>query len=294
MESIGSRVRVGFVGLGVMGRPMAENLLKAGFPLAVTTRTPEKAADLVANGASLLGTPAAVAAASDVIITMVPDSPDVIEVASGEAGLFSSARPGLTWIDTSSIAPGVTRRLAGLANEAGMDCLDAPVSGGERAAVAGTLSIMVGGPQRVLDSCRPVLDCIGGSIVHVGEAGAGQVAKLCNQIIVGCNIAAVAEALTLASRSGVDPGRVRDAISSGFAGSRVLDEHGARMLEGRFEPGFRCVLHRKDLANALDQARAADSLAVVSEVVARLLDAQCTAGAGDSDHSALIQVYDKE
>jgi len=293
VEQVRQQLRAGFVGLGVMGHPMAANLLQAGFPLAVATRSPEKAADLVANGAALHASPAEVASVSDVIVTMVPDSADVIDVVTGEVGLLSGARRGLTWIDTSSISPTVTRRLADLARESGVDSLDAPVSGGEKAAMAGSLSIMVGGAERVLDRCRPVLECLGASVVHVGATGAGQVAKICNQVIVGCNIAAVAEALSLARRSGVDPAKVREAIWGGFAGSRVLDEHGARMLEHRFEPGFRSRLHRKDLANAMDLARATDSLALLSAVVVQILNGQCAVGAGGLDHSALVQFYEK-
>ena len=287
---------VGFVGLGVMGLPMARNLLAAGYPLTVTTRTAARAESLLAAGAQWADSPAAAADASDVVITMLPDSPDVLGVARGDAhgagGLLAEDRPGLVWIDMSSIAPAVTTTLAREAAARGIRCLDAPVSGGEQGAIDGTLSIMVGGPRDALDECLPILEVLGGSVVHVGATGAGQVTKLCNQMIVGATIAAVAEALVLATKAGVDPAAVRQVLLGGFAQSRILDVHGQRMLDRNFRPGFRAVLHQKDLANALDAARHSASPSPLTAVVMQLLTALLANDGGDLDHSALLQVYE--
>ena len=243
-------------------------------------------------GSQWAASPAAVADASDVVITMLPDSTDVVEVAHGADGLLAGANVGLTWIDMSSIAPAVTTMLAREAIDEGVECLDAPVSGGEQGAIDGTLSIMVGGERSVFDRCLPILQVLGGSVVHVGDAGAGQVTKLCNQMIVGTTIAAVAEALVLASKSGVDPAAVREVLLGGFAQSRILDVHGQRMLERNFRPGFRSALHQKDLANALDAARQVASPSPLTSIVMQLLTALQAADGGDLDHSALVQVYE--
>ncbi|MFI5046695.1 MAG: 2-hydroxy-3-oxopropionate reductase [Acidimicrobiia bacterium] len=283
---------VGFVGLGVMGLPMAQNLVSAGYPLTVTTRTRARAESLLDAGSQWAASPAAVADASDVVITMLPDSTDVIDVAHGSEGLLAGARADVTWIDMSSIAPAVTTMLAREAAEHGVDCLDAPVSGGEQGAIDGTLSIMVGGPRQVFDRCLPILQTLGASVVHVGDTGAGQVTKLCNQMIVGTTIAAVAEALVLADKSGVDPAAVRQVLLGGFAQSKILDVHGQRMLDRSFRPGFRSALHQKDLANALDAARQAASPSPLTAIVMQLLTALQAAGGGDLDHSALVQVYE--
>jgi 2-hydroxy-3-oxopropionate reductase len=283
---------VGFIGVGVMGRPMAQNLLAAGHPLTVFTRTKARAEPVLDGGAQWAGNARAVADASDVVITMLPDSRDVAAVAEGDDGILAGARRGLTWIDASSIAPSVAVSLAHDATVRGMECLDAPVSGGERGAVEATLSIMVGGPRPTFDRCLPILERLGSTVVLVGDAGAGQVTKLCNQIVVGTTIAAVAEALVLAGKSGVDPARVREVLLGGFAQSRVLDAHGQRMLQHQFEPGFRAVLHQKDLTNALDAARDAASPVPLSSLTLQLLTAQIANGGGDLDHAALAQVYE--
>jgi 2-hydroxy-3-oxopropionate reductase len=285
-------VRVGFIGLGIMGLPMATNLLRDGHLVAVHSRTPDRAKPLSEAGAVLVDSSAEVARRSDVVITMLPDSPDVALVAEGPDGIFSAASAGMTWIDMSSISPTVARRLAGSAQEQGIECLDAPVSGGERAAIDGTLSIMVGGPESTFERCLPILTCLGGSIVRVGEAGAGQVAKACNQMIVGINIAAVAEALVLGAKAGVDPARIREALLGGFAQSRVLDVHGERMLKHADAPGFRIRLHQKDLGIALDLARSTSANASLSALVLQLMNASVASGRGDLDHSALAQVYE--
>lgn len=283
---------IGFVGLGVMGLPMAQNLIRSGYQLTVYSRSMHKATALLDQGANAASTSAEVARASDLVITMLPDSPDVTAVLLGDEGLLAGAQPGLTWVDMSSIAPTVAQDLAQHAGSAGVIPLDAPVSGGEKAAIEATLSIMVGGEAQDFDRCLPVLRCLGSSVVHVGMAGAGQVAKVCNQVVVGCTIAAVAEALVLAAKAGVDPAKVREALLGGFAGSKILEVHGQRMLDGLFDPGFRQVLHRKDLANALEAARTYGSTLALSSVVAELMNAQIAAGDGDLDHSALVKVYE--
>ena len=285
--------RIGFIGLGVMGQPMAMNLVRAGYSLVVQSRTPDRAGPLATAGASVVPDARAAAEQSDVLITVLPDSVDVGEVAEGEGGLFDGAHRGLTWIDMSSISPAVSRQLVERANHLGIDCLDAPVSGGEAGAVAGTLSIMVGGPTEVYDRCLPILGSMGSYITHVGDTGAGQVAKLCNQIIVGCTIAAVAEAMVLATKASVDPGRVRTALLGGFAQSKVLDIHGQRMLQRTFEPGFRSRLHQKDLVNALEAGRSYGAALIMTLTVKQLLQSLINFDKGDLDHAAVIEVYEQ-
>ncbi len=292
LEFEGELSTLGFIGLGVMGLPMARNLLNAGYPVIVHSRSRQRADDLVSEGARWASSPSDVARAATVVVTMLPDSSDVRDVADGPSGLFAGASPGLTWIDMSSIDPQVTRSLAVRAAQFGIECLDAPVSGGERGAVDATLSIMVGGPQATFDRCLPLLSRLGGAVVRVGDTGAGQLAKVCNQIVVGCTIAAVAEALTLAGQAGVDPAAVRQVMLGGLASSRVLEVHGERMLRRTFAPGFRAVLHRKDLLNALDAARGSGSALFLTALVSELMTAQVAAGGGDLDHAALVKVYE--
>jgi 2-hydroxy-3-oxopropionate reductase len=282
---------IGFLGLGVMGLPMAANLQRAGFPLVVHSRTRERATALLEAGAAWAASPAELAGQVDVVITMVPDAPDVAAVVEGSDGVLAGARAGLTWIDMSSIAPEAARRLAGVAGQRGVACLDAPVSGGEAGAVGATLSIMVGGDEATFERCRPIFERLGTTIVRVGDTGAGQVAKVCNQIVVGCNLAAAAEALVLAAESGVDPAVVRQVLLGGLATSRVLEVHGQRMLDDAFTPGFRAVLHRKDMVNALDAGRTAGAPLPMAAVVTELLSALVANGEGDLDHSAVVRVY---
>jgi 2-hydroxy-3-oxopropionate reductase len=283
---------VGFIGLGAMGAPMAKNLLASGVPLVVHTRTADRAKELIAGGAEWARSPRAVALASEVVITMLPDSPEVKEVLVGEEGVLSvGPGSGLTWIDTSSIAPSMTRDLAGLAASMGVACLDAPVSGGVPAAVSGILSVMVGGEQETFERCEPILRRLGSQVTYVGETAAGQIAKLCNQMVVGCTIAAVAEALTMAGRLGIDPAVVREVMLGGFAQSKVLDFHGQRMLEGQYEPGFRATLHLKDMRNAVEAAAMSGSPFFMSQRVTELMERQVAGGGGDLDHSALFSVY---
>jgi 2-hydroxy-3-oxopropionate reductase len=279
--------RVGFVGLGIMGRPMAHRLLDAGWALTVHSRSPGPVDELVAAGAARAASPAEVARAADVVVTMLPDTPDVRSVLLGEDGVASGAAPGSLVIDMSSIDPGPTREIASALGERGVAMLDAPVSGGERGAIDGTLSIMVGGPEDAFARAEPLFGALGSTIVHVGPAGAGQVTKACNQLVVAATIEAVAEALVLAERSGVDPARVREALLGGFAGSKILEVHGRRMLDEDYTPGFRARLHAKDARIVLDAAEAAGAPVPTFETVARQLQAVLDAGDGDLDHSAL-------
>lgn len=283
--------RVGFIGLGIMGKPMAANLLAAGFPLTVHSRSAGPVEELAAQGATAAGSASEVAAVSDIVITMLPDSPEVEAVVLGPGGVSEGIREGSLFIDMSSIAPATSRRVAAVLAERGVDALDAPVSGGEPAAQAGNLSIMVGGSEAGVARARPVFDVLGKSTTHIGDAGAGQVAKAANQVVVGLTIQAVAEALVLARKAGVDPARVRAALLGGFAQSRILEFHGQRMLDGAYDPGFKLRLHRKDLANALQLAREEQVPLFATAQVATVMDALLALGAGDRDHSAIATFY---
>lgn len=283
-------MRVGFVGLGIMGKPMARNLLRAGYPLVVHNRSRLAVDELVAEGAVDGRSPQGVAEHSDVVITMLPDTPDVERVIFGPEGLVEGFRPGAVLVDMSTISPVATRAMAARLRERGVEMLDAPVSGGQQGAQEGTLSIMVGGDAQTLERVRPLLSVLGKNIVHVGPIGAGQVCKACNQLVVGLGILAVSEALVLAQRSGVDPGRVRQALLGGFAASRVLEVHGQRMLEGNHEPGFRARLHHKDLRIALETGREAGVTLVATALAHELLGALVARGEGERDHSALVRL----
>lgn len=278
---------IGFIGLGVMGRPMALNLLEHGFPLVVHNRS-RAAQDLVVQaGAIGAESPAAVARQSRCIITMLPDGPDVESVLTAGDGVFSAVQPETTVIDMSTIAPAVTRRLARTAVTHGVTLLDAPVSGGEIGAIDGTLSIMVGGDAVALERVRPVLEAMGKRIIHLGEAGAGQVCKACNQLVIGGTLAAVGEAFALAAKAGVDPAKVREALLGGFAASRVLEVHGERLLKKNFTPGFPVRLYRKDLRIVLDALNDAQVSAPVTAVVQQLLTSLVADGKEALDYSAL-------
>jgi 2-hydroxy-3-oxopropionate reductase len=280
--------RIGFIGLGIMGAPMARNLVAAGYAVTVHNRTPREL-----EGATAVGSPRAVAERSDVVITMLPDSPDVENVVLGEGGVLEGLRAGGLLIDMSTIAPATAQRVHGVLAEHGIEALDAPVSGGEAAARAGQLSIMVGGDEGAVERARPLFDVLGKATTHVGPPGAGQVTKAANQVVVGLTIQAVAEALVLASRSGVDPARVREALLGGFAQSKILEVHGQRMLDAAFDPGFRAVLHRKDLAIALQTGRERGVPLLATAQAAGLFDALIAQGDGDRDHSALALVYER-
>jgi 3-hydroxyisobutyrate dehydrogenase len=249
-----SKPRVGFIGLGIMGRPQCKNLIKAGFPLTVWNRSQPGIETVVGYGALAGRSPADVAARSDVIITMVTDSPDVRHVVLGPDGIIEGARPGSTVIDMTTMSPAVTREIAAALQERGIRMLDAPVSGGEVGAVAGTLSIMVGGDEEVFNDCRPVLEAMGKNIVYIGPSGTGQTVKLCNQVAAVLNILGMCEALILAARSGVDPQRMLQAVTAGAAGSWMLSNLAPRILKGDYAPGFFIRLQQKDLRLALEAA----------------------------------------
>jgi 2-hydroxy-3-oxopropionate reductase len=285
--------RIGFIGLGIMGQPMADNLLAAGYPLTVHNRGRGPVDELAARGATPAGSPREVAATSDVVITMLPDSPDVEAVVLGPDGVADSIREGALYIDMSTIGPAVSRRIAAVLSERGVDAVDAPVSGGEPAARDGNLSIMAGGSEEAVERARPIFEVLGKATTHIGPAGAGQVAKAANQVVVALTIQAVAEALVLARKAGVDPARVRDALLGGFAQSRILDLHGQRMLDGAYDPGFKLRLHRKDLGIALQLGREEHAPLFATAQAAELMDALLAQGAGDRDHSALATVYEQ-
>jgi 2-hydroxy-3-oxopropionate reductase len=282
---------IGFIGLGLMGRPMAKNLLKAGYPLVVHSRSQGPVDDLVASGATRAASPAEIARQATRIITMVPDSPDVERVLEGPDGVFSAMQRGTILIDMSSIAPGVARRLAGRAGELGGSMVDAPVSGGDIGAIQGTLSIMVGGRASDFAAVKPILDVMGNpeKVVHVGEAGAGQLCKLCNQMVIGGTLAVVAEALALARKAGVDAAKVREALLGGFAQSRVLEVHGERALKGTFKPGFKTHLYAKDMKNVVATLAEHNAPAPVTAVVQQLLHATMAAGLGEFDNSIMAR-----
>jgi 2-hydroxy-3-oxopropionate reductase len=289
-----TRPQVGFIGLGIMGRPMAGHVLEAGFPLTVHSRSRPPVDQLVAAGAAAAASPAEVAAASDLVITMLPDTPDVEAVLLGKRGVIEGLRPGSVVVDMSTIDPMAARRIAERFAQASSQMLDAPVSGGQVGAEAGTLSIMVGGSAEALERVMPVLEAMGRTIVRIGDSGAGQVAKAANQLLVAANIQGVAEALVLAAGAGVDPAAVREALLGGFAQSRVLELHGRRMLEGEFNPGARVRMHVKD-------ARIVRTLAVELGVPLRMfeqaadsLDRLAESGRADLDHSALVLLVEEE
>ena len=278
---------IGFIGLGIMGKPMARNLLKAGYPLVVHTRKRATVDELVAEGAKAGSSPRDVAAQSDVVITMLPDSPDVEEVVLGKDGVAEGIKPGAIYVDMSTIAPASARRVAETVGKKGAQALDAPVSGGEKGAIEATLSIMAGGPQGAFDAVEPIFKAMGKNIVLVGPSGAGQIAKAANQLVVGVTIEAVAEALALAEAAGVDPAKVRSVLLGGFAQSRILDLHGQRMLEGNFQPGFKSRLHQKDMRIVDQTARESGLDAPAAKLALDRFTALVEGGGGERDHSAL-------
>jgi 2-hydroxy-3-oxopropionate reductase len=281
--------KIGFIGLGIMGKPMSKNLLKAGYPLVVYDIVPAAVEEVVGAGAEKGASPKDVAAKTEVIITMLPNSPQVKEVVLGKDGLIDAARPGSILIDMSSIAPLVSREVAAKLAEKKIRMLDAPVSGGEPKAIDGTLSIMVGGSKADFDEFLPLMKAMGSSVVLCGDIGAGNVTKLANQIVVAANIAAVSEALILAAKAGVNPDLVYQAIRGGLAGSTVL---APLMMDRKFKPGFRINLHIKDLNNVLETAKQINApTPLSSEVMAMMLSLKDEAG--DSDHSALVRYYEK-
>lgn len=284
--------QIGFIGLGIMGKPMARNLLKAGYSLVVYNRSRSPMEELAAAGASVAESPREVAQQTEVVITCVSDSPDVEAVVLGPDGIMAGVKPGMLYVDMSTIAPATARKVYQALKAKGVDALDAPISGGEIGAQQGTLSIMVGGDESAFESVLPILQVMGKNIVYMGAAGAGQVTKACNQIVVSLTIQAVAEALTFARKSGVDAAKVRQALLGGFAQSRILEVHGQRMLEGNFQPGFKLDLHRKDMNIVLQTGREIHLPLLGTAQVTSLMDALLAQGKGDLDNSALITLYE--
>lgn len=283
-------MKIGFIGLGIMGRPMALNLIKAGYALSVYARRAESIKPLADAGAKACSSPKQVAARSDVTFVMVADTPDVQQVILGDDGCIAGAQSGSIVVDMSTISPDATRAMAAALEGRGVEMLDAPVSGGETGAVNATLSIMVGGKPEVFERVKPLFDAMGKNIVHIGASGTGQVAKACNQIVAAVTIEAVAEALSLARANQVDPGKVRAALLGGSAYSKVLEVHGKRMLEGDFKPGFKAKLHQKDMRIVLENAHRIGLALPAAAVVAQQFNALVGAGQGELDSSAIVNV----
>lgn len=282
-------MKIGWIGLGIMGKPMAKNLLKAGYELWVNNRSGGPMEELAACGAHA-ATRKELAENAEVIITMLPNGPQVREVILGD--VIKDMRPGQIFIDCSSISPVVSKEIAAALAEKGVEMLDAPVSGGEPKAIDGTLSFMVGGKQAVFDRCKDILGAMGASVTRCGEVGAGNTTKLANQIIVACNIQAVAEAFTLAQKAGVDPEVVYKAIRGGLAGSTVLDAKGPMMIAGNDKPGFKIDLHIKDLNNALDCAHTVGAPVPMTAAVQEILQWLHNNDCGENDHSAIAKYYE--
>jgi 2-hydroxy-3-oxopropionate reductase len=281
---------IGFIGLGIMGGPIAANLVKAGFDVIGHNRTRDKVDALIGVGGRGADDVAGAVRDAETIITMVPDSPDVEAVASGENGIFANAKNGALYIDMSSIRPDVSVRVAGLGRQRGLRVLDAPVSGGEVGAVEASLSIMVGGEAADFEAAKPVLEAVGKTIVHVGPAGAGQTVKAANQLIVAGNIELVAEAIVFLEAYGVDMEAALEVLGGGLAGSTVLARKGASMLAGEFNPGFRLQLHHKDLGIVQSAAREAGVVIPLGAVVSQLVAALVARGDGGLDHSGLLKL----
>lgn len=285
--------KVGFIGLGIMGGPMAKNLMEAGHELVLYNRTREKAEDLAKEGnAEVAESPREVAEGSDVVITMLPDSPQVREVLTAEDGVLEGLEQGALVVDMSTISPVVTEELSEKVGEKGASMLDAPVSGGDVGAIEGTLSIMVGGEEEDFERARPLFEVMGKTITHVGPVGAGQVVKAANQIVVALTIEAVSEALVLGSRGGVSPEKILDVLGGGLAGNKVMEVKREKFLSHRFDPGFRSELHHKDLGIALAAGREYGVALPVTAIVDQMLLSMRQKGWGGEDHSALLRVIE--
>ena len=283
---------IGFIGLGIMGKPMARNLMKAGYQLVVYNRSPGPMNELTAEGATAASNPREVAEQSNVVITMLPDSPQVQEVMTGENGVLAGAKANALVIDMSTISPVVTQQLAQAAQERGVRMLDAPVSGGDVGAQQGSLSIMVGGSSEDFERAKPLFEVLGKTIVHVGGTGAGQVVKACNQIVVALTIEAVSEALVLGSKAGVDPAVIIQVLSGGLAANRVMEMRGPNFLQHNFQPGFKIALHEKDLGIALAAGHEYGVPLPVTAIVDQMLQALKVRGQGEQDHSALLTLIE--
>lgn len=282
--------RIGFIGLGIMGKPMAGHLIQAGYPVTVWNRTPSKTADLVQAGARQGTSPKDVAAQSDITVIMVADTPDVRQVVLGADGVIEGARRGGVVVDMSTISPVATREIAEALAARGIEMLDAPVSGGEKGAIDATLSIMVGGKPEIFERVLPAFQRMGKNIVHIGAHGAGQVTKACNQLVLSLTILGVAEAIHLARKAGVDPAKVRSALLGGFAQSRVLELHGQRMLDGNYAPGFRTRLYHKDMGIVTETGRALGMPLLGAGLAAQLYQIAMNEGLGEMDYSVLAKV----
>lgn len=285
--------KIGFVGLGIMGRPMSKNLLKAGYDVTAYDIVQAALDDVVAAGAKRGTSAKDVASKTDIIITMLPDGPDVEKVVLGPNGVLEGAKKGAIVVDMSSISPIVAQKVGKACNDKGIDFLDAPVSGGEPGAIAGTLAIMVGGKQAVFDKVKPILEKMGSSVTLTGDVGAGNVTKLANQIMVAVNIAGVSEALVLATKAGLDPEVVFNAVKVGLAGSNVLNAKAPMMIARNFKPGFRIRLHQKDLRNTLQTAEALGIPLPITAYCQQMFNALMNEGKGDNDHSGLVQYLEK-
>jgi 2-hydroxy-3-oxopropionate reductase len=284
--------KIGFIGLGIMGRHMAGHLLHAGYPLVAFDLVPQAMEDTVRAGAEIGATCKDVAARSDVVISMVPDSPDVEAAALGRDGIIEAARPGLVYADMSTISPGTAIKVAEALGEKGVRCLDAPVSGGEVGARNAALSIMVGGSQDLFDEMLPVFQVMGKTVTHCGSNGAGQTVKACNQIQVALNFIGMAEALVLGTKAGVDPSIILKVLSAGYAQTRVMDVRGAKIVKGEFEPGFKSKFHYKDLNIIMAAARDLQVALPATAIAHELFSALLAAGRGDLDHSAVITIIE--
>ena len=282
---------VGFIGLGIMGKPMAKNLIEAGYNLVAYNRTREKAEEM--DGATVAETPKEVAEQSDIIITMLPDSPQVEEVLSGEDGVLEGIKEGALVVDMSTISPVVTEELARKVEEKGASMLDAPVSGGDVGAIDGTLSIMVGGSEEDFGRALPLFEVMGNTVTHVGGVGTGQVVKAANQIVVALTIEAVSEALVLGSKGGVPPEKILDVLGGGLAGNKVMELKREKMLEHSFDPGFRVELHHKDLGIALAAGREYGVTLPITAIVDQMLETLKMLGRGGEDHSALLTLIEE-
>ena len=285
--------KIGFIGLGIMGKPMAKNLLKAGYSLTVYDIVGDSMEEVVTDGAAGAASSREVAEATDKIITMLPDSADSETAILGPGGVLEGAAAGSIVIDMSSIAPSVSQRIAAECAKKGVEMLDAPVSGGQPGAINATLAIMVGGKQEVFDQCYDLLKTMGGNVVLTGDVGAGGVTKLANQIIVAANIEALSEALVLAQRAGVDPEKVFNAIRSGLAGSAVMEAKGPMMLDRNFQAGFRVRLHQKDLRNVLQTAQELSVPLPVTALLQQILGSLVNEGESEADHSAILHFLER-
>ena len=286
-------MNVGFIGLGLMGRPMALNLMRAGHSLRVWARRAEAMQPLLDAGATACANAAELARTSDVVISLVGDGPDVEAVALGPEGVADGARPGLIYIDMSTISPEIAQSVARRLAERGITMLDAPVSGGETGAINATLTIMVGGETSAFECVKPLFEAMGKTISHIGGNGAGQVAKACNQIVTGVGVAAVAEAINFARKSGVDAGAVREVLMGGFAASRILDAHGGRMVRREFAPGFKSWMHQKDMRIVMEEAHRLGLQLPTAAAAAQLFNAMVGSGLGEEDSVAMLKLFER-